>query len=64
MLHDAVVLLRRGNQLPALIDAMRTGLLDVNVLAGLAAPNRSESVPMIGRRDADAIDALVVEHTA
>ena len=39
-------------------------LLDVDVLARLAAPNRRQAVPVVGRGNHDRIDRLVVEGLA
>src|SRR5436309_11266272 len=43
---------------------VRHRLLDVNVLAGLAGPDRGQRVPMVGRGDADDVDLLVLEDPA
>jgi hypothetical protein len=43
---------------------MRARLLDIDVLARLASPDGGQRVPVIGRRDADGVDLLVVEHAA
>ena len=64
MLHDAVVLLRRGHELAALEDIMGTRLLAVHVLARLAGPNADERVPVVGRGDGDGVDGFVFEQLA
>ena len=40
---------------------MRARLLDVNVFAGLHAPNRHEGMPMVRGGDGDRVDILVLE---
>ncbi len=64
VLHDAVVLLGRSDKLLTLEDVVGAGLFDIDVFAGLAAPNGGQSVPVVGGSDADAVDRLVVEHLA
>ena len=61
-LHDPAVLPRGLDHLAALPDAVAGRLLDVDVLAGLAGPDRAQGVPVVGRGDHQRVDALVVEH--
>ena len=64
VLHDAVVLLRGGYDLPGLEHIVRARLLDVDILAGLAGPDRLQGVMVVGRGDGDGIDGLVFEQLA
>ena len=50
--------------LPAFPDVVRDGLLDVDVLAGLAGPDGVEGVPVVGRGDGDGVDVLVLQQLA
>jgi hypothetical protein len=61
---DAVVFARGLDHLAPFPDGVRRGLLDVNILACLAGPDRGERVPVIGRGDGDGVHRLIVEHTA
>src|SRR5262249_32063295 len=63
-LADAVVLAGRLDDAPALADVMADRLLDVDVLAGLDGPDGHQRVPVVGRGDADDVDAIVVEQLA
>jgi len=56
VLHDAAVLFSGTHQLPALPEIVRARLLDVDVLACLARPNRHQRMPMVRRGDRDRID--------
>src|SRR5206468_10567258 len=46
VLDDAVIFARGAHELPPFPPVVRAGLLDVNVLAGLAAPDGHQRVPM------------------
>ena len=48
----------------ALVDVVAARLLDVDVLAGLAGPDRHQRVPVVGRGDRDGVDRLVLQHAA
>src|SRR4051794_27477671 len=63
-LHHAIVFASRLYHLLALKHVVARRLLDVNILPGLASPDRCERVPMIRRRDRDCIYVLGVEHRA
>ena len=60
-LDDPAVLPSRLDHLAAFPDAVAGGLLDVNVLAGLAGPDRAQGMPVVGGRDHQRVDALVIE---
>src|ERR1035438_2553034 len=53
MLHHAIVFFRRANELAAFPEVVRAGLLDIDILAGLASPDGHQRMPMIwcGKRD-------------
>ena len=61
VLDDDLVLLpgRGGDR--AFVDIVAGGLLDIAVLAGLGRPDRHQGVPVVRRRDADGIKALILE---
>ena len=63
-LDDPVVLPRGLDDPPAFADVVADRLLDVDVLAGLAGPDRRQGVPVVGRGDRDGVDRLVVEQAA
>ncbi len=63
-LHDALVLARGLDHLAAFPHVVAGGLLDVDVLAGLAGPDGGQRVPVVGRGDGDGVDFLVVEELA
>jgi hypothetical protein len=44
-------------------DVVRTGLLDVEVLAGLAGQDGGRPMPVVGGCDPDGVDGPVVEHS-
>ena len=50
--------------LPALEDVVADRLLDVDVLARLAGPDRRQRVPVVRRGDRDGVDLVVVEDPA
>ena len=56
--HDAVLALRL-NRHSTLVHVVAHRFLDVNMLAGLGAPDRHQRVPMVRRRDRDRIHRLV-----
>src|SRR5262249_47976817 len=55
---------RRLDAAPALRDVVAQRLLDVYVLACLARPDRDERVPVVGRRDRDHVEFLVLQSLA
>src|SRR5262249_29907894 len=61
VLDDAVVFSRGFDKLLALPPIVRARLLDVDVFARLAAPDSHEGVPVVGSRDGDSIDGLVIK---
>ena len=61
-LDDAVVLPGGLDHPPAFAHVVADRLLDVDVLAGLACPDRRQRVPVVGGGDRDGVDRLVVEH--
>ena len=61
-LHEAIVLASGGDHQPRLGGVMAAGLLDVNMLAGLAAENGRRRVPEIRRGDGDGVEVRIVEH--
>src|SRR5262249_36468943 len=63
-LDDALVLARRLDHAPALDDVVRDRLLDVDVLAGLAGPDRRQRVPVVRRRDDERVNVLLFEDLA
>jgi len=54
----------RRHHLTALPQVIGKRLLDINVFAGLARPDRRQRVPVVGRRDDHRVDALVVQNSA
>ena len=64
VLDDAVVFARGLDGHAAFEGVVRERLFDVDVLAGLAGPNRTERVPEIRRGEENDIDVLVVEELA
>jgi len=64
MLNDALVPGSGLDHLAALEDVMRAGLLDVDVLTGLATPDRGQGVPVVRGGDRQAVHVLIVEHAA
>ena len=60
MLDDPAVLLGRLDHLAAFEDVVAARLLDVDVLARLAGPDRRQRVPVVRRGDADHVDVLAV----
>ena len=63
-LDDAVVLAGRLDHGAAFLDGEADGLLDIDVLAGLAGPDGLQSVPVIRRGDGDGVDVLVLNQLA
>jgi len=61
--HDSVLFLRRHRD-AALDDVVAHRLLDVDVLAGLRAPDRHERVPMVRSGDGNGIHLGIVEGCA
>ena len=49
---------------PAFMNVVTARLLDVDVFPRLSGPDRHERVPVIGRRDRDHVDVLVLEDPA
>ena len=64
LLDHAVVLAGRGDDLLRLEDVVRARLLDVDVLACLAGPDRLQRVPVIRRGNRHGVDVLALEHLA
>ncbi len=64
MLDDPVVPPGGLDGDPAFMDVVAARFFDVDVLARLAAPDRDQGVPVIGRGDRDRVDRLVLEHPA
>ena len=62
--HDPVVLAGGLDHPPAFADVVADRLLDVDVLARLAGPDRGQGVPVVRRGDRDGVDVLVVEDLA
>ena len=60
-LHDPLVRASRLDHQAAFANVVRGGLLDIDILAGVAAKNGGRSVPMIGSRDHDCVDFGVIE---
>ena len=50
MLDDPVVLVRGLDQLSAFVNTVRSRLLDVDIFASLAGPDRRQCVPVIRQR--------------
>ena len=64
VLHDPLVLAGGLDHLAALEDVVRGGLFHVDVLAGLAGPDRFQGVPVVGRGQRHGVDRLVIEQLA
>ena len=64
VLNDAVIFFHGAHQLAALPRVVAHGLFNVNVLAGLAAPNGLQRVPVVGRGDGNRVDGLVFQKFA
>ena len=64
LLHHAVVLARRRDNLLRFEHIVRAGLLDVDILAGLAGPDGLQRVLVVGRGDGDGVDGFVFEQLA
>jgi hypothetical protein len=62
MLYDSIVFLRGPRQLPALPPVMGAGLLNVNVLPGLASPDSHQGVPVVGSGDGNSVERRVFQH--
>ncbi len=63
-LHDPLVLSGGLDHLAALPEIVAQRLLDVDVLAGLAGPDRHQRVPVIGRGGGHGVDVLVLQQLA
>jgi hypothetical protein len=61
VLNDSIVLACRLDQLLAFPEAVGTGLFEVDILAGLAGPDRPQGVPVVGRGDDHGVDVLVFD---
>ena len=61
MLDTGAQLLGGLGQDSALVDVVRAGFLDINLLAGLERMQRQGGVPVVGRGDADGVDGIVFE---
>src|SRR5262249_41928365 len=61
VLHDDVVPPRQLDGVAALVDVVAARLLDVDVLVGLARPDRHERVPVVGRGDRDGVEVPVFQ---
>ena len=61
VLDDALIFVRRLDQLTALVNVVRAGLLDIHVLARLAGPDGGQRVPVVGRGDGHRVDLFVIE---
>ena len=64
VLDDPVVLPRGLDGDAAFVDVVAARLLDVDVLARLAAPDGDQRVPVVRRGDRDRVEVLVVEGAA
>ncbi len=64
VLHDAIVLARRGHQLAGFEDVMGAGFFAIDILARLAGPDSDQRVPVVGRGDGDGVDGFVFEQLA
>ncbi len=64
VLDDPVVLPGGLDGDAPLVHVVAARLLDVDVLAGLAGPDRHQRVPVVGRGDRDGVNRLVLEHAA
>ena len=51
-----------ADHLPRFPDAVAGRLLDIDVLAGLAGPDGSQGMPVVGRGDHEGVDGFVIEH--
>src|SRR5438445_529307 len=63
-LADALVTFSSLDDAPAFADVVADRLLNVDMLAGLETPDGRQGVPVVGGRDADNVDRLVVEDAA
>ena len=64
VLNDPVVFASGLDGDSALVHVVAARFLDVNVLAGLAGPDRDQRMPVIGSRDRNGVNRLVVEDAA
>ena len=64
MLHHAVVLLRRRDNLLRLEHVVRARLLDVHILAGLTGPDGLQRVAVVRRGDRNCVDIFVFQQLA
>ena len=64
VLDDDAVFFRGLDALAAFEEGMAAGLFHVDVLAGLAAPDRQQRVPMVGAGDGNGIQILVFQGLA
>ena len=60
-LHDPTILRRGLDDLAALPSTVRDGLLNVDILAGLAGPYRQQGMPVVRRRDDHGIHVLALQ---
>src|SRR5579884_2673484 len=60
-LDDLAALAGGLDQLPAFPNVMRHWLLHIDVAPRLNGPNRSQRMPMVGRRNADGINVIAVQ---
>ena len=63
-LHDTVVLPRRRDHLLALERIVRNGFFDINMFSRFQRCERDGRVPMVGRRDAYAVDGFILQQFA
>src|SRR6185312_17313832 len=61
-LHDPAILPSGLDHAAAFAHIVTHGLLDVDILPRLTAPDRRQRVPVVGRRDRDGVNLLVVEN--
>src|SRR5207237_9936753 len=63
-LADLVVLLGRLDDAPPFADVVTDRLFDIDVLAGLHAPDGDQGEPVVGRGGGDDVDRLIVHDAA
>src|SRR5581483_11662755 len=64
MLHDAIGIFHRGDELMSFPPAMRARLFDIRVLAGLHGPDAHQRMPVVRRRDGDSVDGGIFQQLA
>jgi hypothetical protein len=64
VLHDASVFAGGFDQDATFFDVVAEGFFDINILAGLAGPDRHQRMPVVRRGDAEHVEVFVFESLA